>query len=112
MGKTLARRTHWSAPHTLWSSLPESKGNIPVLVRPHMRRVAALRDDPRVGPHGAVRVELFPAVRLVVVVALAAVQARVALRAHADPLALLNQRHLGAYTGWPSRRFLGVGVSC
>jgi hypothetical protein len=56
-----------------------------------------LRDDARVRPEGAVRVELLEAVGLVVVLALAALEARVALSADADSLTLLDQGDLRSY---------------
>lgn len=71
-------------------------GKDPVLVGAHVRRVAALRDDARVGPDGAVRVKLLEAVGLVVVAALAAVEAGPALGANADALAGLDEGDFGA----------------
>lgn len=67
-----------------------------MLVGAHVRRVAALRDDARVGPDGAVRVKLLEAVGLVVVAALAAVEAGPALGANADALAGLDEGDFGA----------------
>jgi hypothetical protein len=58
-----------------------------VLVGANVRRIPALRHDARVGPDGAVRVELLEAVRLVLVAALSAIEATVGLRANADALA-------------------------
>ena len=58
---------------------------------PYVRRVAALGNDARFGPDGAVRIELLGAVRLVIVLALPAAQAGPGLGADADALALLGQ---------------------
>ena len=71
-------------------------GEDPVLVGADVGRVAALRDDAGLGPGGAVGVQLLAAVGLVVVFALAAVEARVGLGTDADALALLDQGDLGA----------------
>ena len=68
-----------------------------MLVGADMRGIAALGDNAGVGPLGAVRVELLAAVGFVVVLALAAVEARPALGAHADALAFLDEGDLGAY---------------
>jgi hypothetical protein len=68
-----------------------------VLVRTHMRRVAALRDDAGVGPFGAVGVEDdVGAVGLVVVSALLAVAAGEDLGADADALACFYIGDFGA----------------
>jgi len=82
-----------------------------MLVGAHMRRVAALRDDARVGPHGAVRVKLLTAVGLVVVAALAAVKAGPALGADADALAGLDEGHFGADAERGADNFL-KGMGC
>ena len=68
----------------------------PMLVSPHMATVTALANDACVWPDGAVCVKLLRAVRLVVIFALSAVEAAVALGAHAHALADLDQRHLWA----------------
>lgn len=62
----------------------------------HVRRVTSLGDDARLGPDGAKRVHLLGAVRLVVVLALAALEARPRLGADADALAGLDEGDLGA----------------
>ena len=69
-----------------------------MLVCPHVGRVSTLRHNARVGPDSAVCVELVLAVRLVVVLALPALEAGVALRTDADALTLLDQRYLRSYT--------------
>ena len=61
-------------------------------------RVAALGHNASIGPYCAVCVELLLAIRLIVVLALAAFEAGVRLCADTDALTLLDQRHLGAYT--------------
>ena len=58
--------------------------------------IATLRDDARVRPNSAVCIQLVLAVRLIVVLALAALEARVRLSSDTHPLALLDQRDLGA----------------
>lgn len=65
-------------------------------MRPHVRRVPALRHDPGIGPDGTVGVDLLRAVRLVVVLALPAVKTRPRLGSDANALALLDQGHLGS----------------
>lgn len=67
-----------------------------MLVCSYMRRVAALGDDAGVGPGGAIGIDLLGAVRLIVILALAAVQARPGLGADADALPGLDERDLGA----------------
>jgi hypothetical protein len=67
-------------------------------VRTYMTRVAALRDDARLGPYRAVCIHLVHAVGLVVVFTLFAFEARVELGAEAHTLAGLHQRDLGPDT--------------
>lgn len=67
-----------------------------MLVGSHVRGVATLGDDASLGPDGAEGVHLLGAVRLVVVLALAALEARPRLGADADALAGLDQGDLGA----------------
>jgi len=57
-----------------------------------MGRIAPLRDDASVRPLRAVRVQLLLAVCFVIVLALTAVEARVALGTDANTLALLDER--------------------
>lgn len=61
-----------------------------------MRRIASLGCVAGVEVWGAVGIDLVLAVRLVLVLALATLQARVHLRTNTDSLADLGQRHLGA----------------
>lgn len=61
-----------------------------------MRRIASLGCVAGVEVWGAVGIDLVLAVRLVLVLALAALQARVYLRTNTNSLANLGQRHLGA----------------
>ena len=63
-----------------------------------MRRVSSLSDVPCVKILGTVRIDLLCAVRLVVVLALSALEAAPDLGAHANALAGLGERHLGAHT--------------
>lgn len=69
-----------------------------MFVGPHVRGVPALRDNAGVGPLCTVGVELIGAVRLVLVLALPAVEAGIRLRADADALAGLDEGHLGPDT--------------
>lgn len=72
-------------------------GKHPVLVGANVGGVAALADDARLGPLGAVCVDHEDrAVGLVVVLALLAFTAGVGLSADADTLAFLDQGHFGA----------------
>ena len=50
---------------------------LPVLVCAHMRRVSSLGDDPRLWPLRTVGIQLMAAVGLVIVLALAAIEAGV-----------------------------------
>lgn len=61
-----------------------------------MRRVSSLGGEPGVEIRSAIGVNLLCAVRLVVVLALSALEARVDLGANTDALADLNQADLGA----------------
>ncbi len=61
-----------------------------------MRCITTLRDETSVGPDTAVGVQLVWAIRLVVMRALAALQAGVALGTDADALANLDVCHLRA----------------
>lgn len=83
-----------------------------MLVRAHVRRVAALRDEAGALPERAVRVALVHAVGLVVVLALAAVEARVGLCANADARALLDEGDLGADADGCAYDFWGVLGGC
>lgn len=62
---------------------------------PHMRRIPSLRNNPRIRPHGPIRIQLMPTIRLVIILALATLQTRVRLRSHADSLARLDERDFG-----------------
>ena len=64
----------------------------------HMTGVPSLRDNSGVGPYGTVRILLMHTVRLIVVLALLALQAGVQLGAEAYALPRLDQRHLGTDT--------------
>jgi hypothetical protein len=66
-----------------------------MLVRADVRRVSALRHDARVGPHGTVGIQLMATIRLVVVLALAAHEARVGLGSYSYALAGLDERDFG-----------------
>lgn len=67
-----------------------------MLVRAYMAGVASLGDNSSVRPLGTVCVELVGTVGLVVVLALAAVETGVGLRAHADALPGLDERYFRA----------------
>lgn len=59
----------------------------------NMARVPALRYNPSAGPYSAVRIDLVAAIRLVVIIALIAVETRVNLSAHTDSRTSLDKRY-------------------
>lgn len=76
-----------------------------MLVHADVGRIATLQNDVRAGPLGAIGVYLVAAVRLVVVVALLAVEAGVHLGADADAVAFLDEVDLGAGLDYPADDF-------
>jgi hypothetical protein len=60
-----------------------------------MARVPALRYNPGAGPYSAVRIDLMAAIRLVVIIALIAVETRVDLSAHTDSRTSFDERYFG-----------------
>lgn len=66
-----------------------------MLVCADVRRVTSLRHDSRLRPDSTVGIQLLTAVRLVIRLALLAIQARVALSSYTDSLSDLDQSDLG-----------------
>lgn len=102
MGKTLGGGTVSQR----CAEIGQENVNSPMLVCPDMRRVSALRNNAGVGPDSAIGIQLLPAVGLVVILALSAVEAGVALSSDTHALAFLDQGHLGADTDGRSNDFL------
>jgi hypothetical protein len=62
-----------------------------VFMSPNVGRISSLAHDSRIGPHGTVSIELMHTVRLIVILALLALQTRVTLRANTDSLSRLDE---------------------
>jgi hypothetical protein len=58
---------------------------------PNVGRISSLAHDSRIRPHGTVSIELVHTIRLIVILALLALQTRVALRANTDSLSRLDE---------------------
>lgn len=69
-----------------------------MFMSPDVRRISSLAHDSRVRPHCTVSIELMHTVGFIVVLALLALQTRVALRANSDSLPRLDERDFGSNT--------------
>lgn len=68
----------------------------PMLMCADVRRVSSLGHNSGLWPHGTISIELMAAVRLVIILALAALETRVRLRSNSYALSRLDECHLGS----------------
>ena len=67
-----------------------------MLMRANMARIPALSHDFRLGPDGTISINLMPAIRLIVLLALRAVETGVDLCSDSDSFSDFDERYFGA----------------